>query len=121
MKTTAISTMIVEFTTSFLVGQATLRSSPLTSEKNWVGLVRSLACAGAALRRSGRLGWSEPCFWAIRRICRFCWFTARPSWDGSRAGHLSVLRVGAGQEGLEPPTAGFGDRSSAKLSYCPPG
>src|SRR6478735_2350578 len=28
---------------------------------------------------------------------------------------------GAGQEGLEPPTAGFGDRSSAKLSYCPPG
>ena len=26
---------------------------------------------------------------------------------------------GAGQEGLEPPTAGFGDRCSAKLSYCP--
>src|SRR5207244_631499 len=27
----------------------------------------------------------------------------------------------AGQEGLEPPTAGFGDRCSAKLSYCPSG
>src|SRR5438105_11360992 len=27
----------------------------------------------------------------------------------------------AGQEGLEPPTAGFGDRCSAKLSYCPRG
>ena len=25
----------------------------------------------------------------------------------------------AGQEGLEPPTAGFGDRCSANLSYCP--
>src|SRR6476469_7109048 len=98
MNTTAISTMIVEFTTSFLVGQAPLRSSPRTSEKNWVGLVRSLACAGAGLRRSGRFGWSEPCFWAIRRICRFCWFTASaflgriPGWSSlgsacrSRAG-----------------------------------
>src|SRR5579875_231259 len=25
----------------------------------------------------------------------------------------------AGQEGLEPPTAGFGDRNSSQLSYCP--
>jgi aspartate aminotransferase len=25
----------------------------------------------------------------------------------------------AGQEGLEPPTAGFGDRNSGQLSYCP--
>tara|TARA_B100000287_G_scaffold118028_1_gene109942 strand:+ start:1901 stop:2029 length:129 start_codon:yes stop_codon:yes gene_type:complete len=25
----------------------------------------------------------------------------------------------AGQEGLEPPTCGFGDRCSAKLSYWP--
>src|ERR1700733_9104647 len=25
----------------------------------------------------------------------------------------------AGQEGLEPPTAGFGDRNSNQLSYCP--
>jgi hypothetical protein len=37
----AISTMIVELMTSFLVGHATLRSSPRTSEKNCVGLVRS--------------------------------------------------------------------------------
>ena len=35
--------------------------------------------------------------------------------------HVSDLLTesGAGQEGLEPPTAGFGDRCSAKLSYCP--
>src|SRR5580704_16043626 len=26
----------------------------------------------------------------------------------------------AGQEGLEPPTTGFGDRDSGQLSYCPP-
>jgi hypothetical protein len=26
----------------------------------------------------------------------------------------------AGQEGFEPPTAGFGDRCSTCLSYCPP-
>src|ERR1700729_4552115 len=25
----------------------------------------------------------------------------------------------AGQDGLEPPTAGFGDRNSSQLSYCP--
>src|SRR6266702_6772155 len=25
----------------------------------------------------------------------------------------------AGQEGLEPPTTGFGDRDSGQLSYCP--
>src|SRR5205823_6739518 len=37
-------------------------------------------------------------------------------------GNLGTLRIGrAGQEGLEPPTAGFGDRCSAKLSYCPLG
>src|SRR2546423_9294349 len=37
---------------------------------------------------------------------------------------LSKANLGlgnAGQEGLEPQTAGFGDRCSAKLSYCPRG
>src|SRR5262249_20127120 len=35
--------------------------------------------------------------------------------------HLSVHGVPlAGAEGLEPPTAGFGDRCSTKLSYAPP-
>ena len=29
--------------------------------------------------------------------------------------------LAAGQGGLEPPTAGFGDRSSSQLSYCPEG
>ena len=28
-------------------------------------------------------------------------------------------QLGTGPEGLEPPTAGFGDRCSAKLSYAP--
>ncbi len=35
---------------------------------------------------------------------------------------LELLRAPsnvAGQEGLEPPTAGFGDRNSGQLSYCP--
>src|SRR5215470_19234499 len=36
-----------------------------------------------------------------------------PVW-GSR-----VTSQPAGQEGLEPPTAGFGDRDSSQLSYCP--
>src|SRR6516225_11138744 len=36
-----------------------------------------------------------------------------PAW-GSR-----VTSQPAGQEGLEPPTAGFGDRDSSQLSYCP--
>src|SRR6202022_4572218 len=31
-----------------------------------------------------------------------------------------VCRIAlAGQEGLEPPTTGFGDRDSGQLSYCP--
>jgi hypothetical protein len=34
-------------------------------------------------------------------------------------GLVFLQGCGAGQEGLEPPTAGFGDRCSAKLSYCP--
>src|SRR6185437_9866583 len=38
---------------------------------------------------------------------------------GSRRGSPRVTGRLAGQEGLEPPTAGFGDRDSSQLSYCP--
>ena len=31
----------------------------------------------------------------------------------------TIMYILAGQEGLEPPTSGFGDRCSTKLSYWP--
>ena len=57
-------------------------------------------------------GPSSPCLRSIRFCSRF-----------NAMARLSKVRVavGAGQEGLEPPTAGFGDRCSTKLSYCPRG
>src|SRR5262245_60030166 len=72
MNTTAISTTIVEFVTSFLVGQATFFSSARTSERYWRGPVFSLVgcCCGWA-RRSGARGLSAPCFAMRRFVCRF--------------------------------------------------
>src|SRR5215510_9938670 len=72
MNTTAISTTIVEFVTSFLVGQATFFSSARTSERYWRGPVFSFVgcCCGWA-RRSGARGLSAPCFAMRRFVCRF--------------------------------------------------
>src|SRR5215469_12820699 len=45
----------------------------------------------------------------------------RPAPVGTGESRLSPRLANqlAGQEGLEPPTAGFGDRDSSQLSYCP--
>ena len=72
--TTAMSTMIVELTTSFLVGQATLRSSPFTSprycwDRSSPAWVQPTA-AGASRRRT-RTTWacrcpaSPSCAWSV--------------------------------------------------------
>src|SRR5437016_1843936 len=39
---------------------------------------------------------------------------------GDKRKSVDEVKVLAGAEGLEPPTAGFGDRCSTKLSYAPP-
>src|ERR1044072_6975106 len=110
-----MSTMIVEFTTSFLVGHATLRSSPFTSPRYSLGPMRSRLGAADGGRGfppsdAGDLGLSVPCFAIMRLVCRFI-DTAAPS---STWGHSPAVKSSftAGQEGLEPPTAGFGDRCS---------
>jgi hypothetical protein len=41
--------------------------------------------------------------------------------SGTRMPYRDPCSRMAGQEGIEPPTTGFGDRCSAKLSYWPPG
>ena len=107
--TTAISTMIVELMTSFLVGHATLRSSPLTSPRYSLGptfsLVRS-ATAGA-LRASGR-AWacrcpaSPSCAWSVgssprRRRPQVSSVSGRRSLQGRRDSNPQppVLETGA--------------------------
>ena len=96
-------------------GHPTQLTTDLGEELGRTGPLRCRPLGGAAFRRA-------------RRLVRALFLGHAP--------HLSVLLIhrfglpgtdpglvifGAGQEGLEPPTAGFGDRSSAKLSYCPPG
>src|SRR5437764_4537187 len=78
-----MSTMMVELTTSFLVGQATLRSSPLTSPRYSRGPIFSrVGAAEGGRRRSPSavrdLGLSVPCFAIMRLVCRFI-ATASPS------------------------------------------
>src|SRR6478735_11181616 len=80
---TAINTMIVELTTSFLVGHATLRSSPFTSPRYSLGPIFSRLGAADGGRRfppsaADDLGLSVPCFAIMRLVCRFI-DTAAPS------------------------------------------
>src|SRR5436190_11687190 len=87
---TAISTMIVELMTSFLVGQATLRSSPLTSPRYSRGPIFSRVGAAEGGRRFSSderdLGLSVPCFAIMRFVCRFI-DTASPSSGCSGSRH----------------------------------
>src|SRR5215207_10876680 len=108
--TTAMSTMIVEFTTSFLVGHATLRSSPFTSPRYSLGPIFSRFGAADGGRRFPPSdaddlppGLSVPCFAIMRLVCRFI-ATAAPS--SALESVRGQVVVAAGQEGLEPPTAG---------------
>src|SRR5262245_18463208 len=88
-----MSTMIVEFTTSFLVGHATLRSSPLTSPRYSLGPIFSRLGAADGGRRfppsdEGDLGLSVPCFAIMRLVCRFIATAARSSgasWSSRRS------------------------------------
>ena len=92
------------------LGQSTFLSSRRTSRRNWRTPVRL------------RFSW----VWARRAVAAGprsgrC----QPSSAGARPSPASASSVGswcslAGAEGLEPPTAGFGDRCSTKLSYAPP-
>src|SRR5436190_17824440 len=81
MKTTAISTMIVEFTTSRRPGHATFLSSERTSPKYCLGPTRSFGAwvpgAGRAGRFSGARGRSAPCFCIKRFVCRFTRYRLR--------------------------------------------
>ena len=96
--------------TSGRVGQATWRISSRTSRKNWRGLARWVRARRwtswtAVARREGAAP-SAP-IWPCRCINALLF-----------AVHLTSLfalvrcRLRAGQEGLEPPTPGFGDRCS---------
>src|SRR5690349_1773055 len=119
-----MSTMIVEFTTSFLVGHATLRSSPFTSPRYSLGPMRSRLGAADGGRRfppsdAGDLGLSVPCFAIMRLVCRFI-DTAAPSstWGHSSAGQV-VVHCRAG--GTRTPNRRFWRPVLYQLSYCPPG
>src|SRR5436190_15848527 len=131
---TAISTMIVELMTSFLVGQATLRSSPLTSDRYSRGPIFSrVGAADGGRRRSPSdvrdLGLSAPCFAIMRFVCRFiataspslgsCW-SSRRSLQGRRDSNpqppvletgalpIELLPSGRGRAGVQRIAAGSG-------------
>src|SRR6478735_5171120 len=102
---TAMSTMIVEFTTSFLVGHATLRSSPFTSPRYSLGPIFSRLGAADGCRRfppsdDGALGLSVPCFAIMRLVCRFI-DTAAPS-SGHRVIAWSSRRSLQGRRDSNP-------------------
>ena len=114
MTTTAINTTIVELMTSLRVGQATFRISRylgdvlpgadlLASEPPAAG--PGAAAGVPACRRPA----SASCAWSDGSSPRH----SRPVDRRARHG----CRAAAGQEGLEPATAGFGDRCSTNLSY----
>src|SRR5215213_938623 len=110
--------MIVAFTTSFLVGHATLRSSPFTSPRYSLGPIFSRLGAAEGGRRlppsdAGALGLSVPCFAIMRLVCRFI-ATAAPS---SARGQV-VVRCRAG--GTRTPNRRFWRPVLYQLSYCPP-
>src|SRR3954451_8063711 len=111
--------MIVELTTSFLVGHATLRSSPFTSPRYSLGPIFSRLGAADGGRRfppsdAGDLGLSVPCFAIMRFVCRFI-ATAAPSSDLGQV----VVRCRAG--GTRTPNRRFWRPVLYQLSYCPPG
>src|SRR5829696_121162 len=104
--TTAMSTMIVEFTTSFLVGHATLRNSPFTSPRYCLGPIFSRLGAADGARRfppldAGALGLSVPCFAIMRLVCRFI-DTAAPSSGGCRVIEWSSRRSLQGRRDSNP-------------------
>src|SRR3954447_956715 len=116
--------MIVELTTSFLVGHATLRSSPFTSPRYSLGPIFSRLGAADGGRRfppsdADDLGLSVPCFAIMRLVCRFI-DTAAPSSGliGCSRGQV-VVRCRAG--GTRTPNRRFWRPVLYQLSYCPPG
>src|SRR3954462_11100435 len=110
--------MIVELTTSFLVGHATLRSSPFTSPRYSLGPIFSRLGAADGGRRfppsdAGDLGLSVPCFAIMRLVCRFI-ATAGPSSDLGQV----VVHCRAG--GTRTRNRRFWRPVLYQLSYCPP-
>src|SRR3984885_13239633 len=102
MKNTNESATAGEVPSSLRVGQTTFRSSAATCRVNNAGVVRSrLAAAPDPLRSRVWVAMSSPNT-ELKRIT-----THGPTGPGGSS--QSAL---AGQEGLEPPTAGFGDRDS---------
>src|SRR5579863_1874015 len=102
--TTKTRAAIVYVTSSSRVGQITFRSSAATCRMNRAGVVR-LAVAPDPLRRSAL--W--PRVWVAMSSPMRYTDPPRAGWPG----HIGPCQTAlAGQEGLEPPTAGFGDRDS---------
>src|SRR5438477_1887518 len=114
-----MSTMIVEFTTSFLVGHATLRSSPFTSDRYSLGPTFSRLGAAEGGRRfspgARAAGLSVPCFAIMRLVCRFI----ATAWPSSMLGGQVVVCCRAG--GTRTPNRRFWRPVLYQLSYCPPG
>src|SRR3546814_20935985 len=98
-----MNTQLVIIVFSFLVGQVTFLTSPITSRTYWAGLIVAIVLNCFLLR--------------LNRAEARSLISAHPrpksAGPGKRGPPAAWL---AGVEGLEPPTPGFGDRCSSSLA-----
>src|SRR3712207_3252721 len=121
------NTIAVVIMVSFRDGQVTLEASFRTCWRNSNGFVFAILCHPGRRAAAGR-----PLSWRSGEHPTPKLTGARS--DPPRATRLEIRWLGAaihenarpvdplaGVEGLEPPTPGFGDRCSSRLSYTPLG